>query len=136
GWYVSGKLTGDAHLGTPASEQRFDPAKYLAPGSDIVALMVLAHQVRMDNLITAAKYEALFARDPRETPTAAYATHRIAEAGNLLVDGLLFRDEVPLEGAVQGISSFTRDFESLGPRDRSGRSLRQFELRTRLFRYS
>ncbi|UWX03743.1 hypothetical protein H1235_13565 [Pseudoxanthomonas sp. NC8] len=58
GWYVSGPLAtgsmanaiapdGAASL-KPAlqalPEHSFDPAKYLAPGSDAVALLVLGHQ--------------------------------------------------------------------------------------------
>ncbi|HZU23960.1 MAG TPA: hypothetical protein VFA04_00475 [Bryobacteraceae bacterium] len=136
GWYVSGRLQGDVHLGAAVTEQAFDPAKYLSPGSDIVALMVLAHQVKMDNLITHAKYEALFALDARESPNPAWAKQRVAHAGDALLDYMLFRDEAPLRGPVQGSSSFARDFESRGPRDRQGRSLRDLDLRTRLFRYS
>ena len=33
------------------------------------------------------------------------------------------------------MSSFTRTFSDRGPRDRRGRSLRDFELHTRMFRY-
>src|SRR6185436_17497540 len=35
----------------------------------------------------------------------------------------------------EGVSSFTRTFAERGPRDHKGRSLREFDLRTRLFRY-
>src|SRR6185436_13077420 len=35
----------------------------------------------------------------------------------------------------EGVSSFTRTFAARGPRDHQGRSLREFDLRTRLFRY-
>jgi hypothetical protein len=135
GWYVSGKLAGDVHLGAAVSEQAFHPAKYLSPGSDIVALMVLAHQVRMDNLITHAKYEALFALDPRESPNPAWAKQRVARAGDALLDYMLFGEEAPLHGPVQGSSPFASEFQSRGPRDRQDRSLRDFDLKKRLFRY-
>src|SRR5437588_844551 len=46
GWYVTGTLAADVHLGTANVNQRYDPSRYLSAGSDIVALMVLAHQVR------------------------------------------------------------------------------------------
>jgi uncharacterized protein with ATP-grasp and redox domains len=36
---------------------------------------------------------------------------------------------------VKGVSSFTQTFAQRGPRDDRGRSLREFDLRTRLFRY-
>jgi len=48
---------------------------------------------------------------------------------------LLFADEAPLDGAVTGSSSFTSDFAARGPRDRRGRSLRDFDLKTRLFKH-
>jgi hypothetical protein len=36
---------------------------------------------------------------------------------------------------VTGSSDFTREFGARGPRDAQGRSLRQFDLTTHLFRY-
>ena len=39
-------------------EGLIDAAPYLTPHSDIVALMVLEHQTKMHNLITAANYHA------------------------------------------------------------------------------
>jgi hypothetical protein len=52
-----------------------------------------------------------------------------------LVRYLLFQDEAPLREPVEGVSSFTGTFPKRGPRDRQGRSLRDFDLKTRLFRY-
>jgi len=48
---------------------------------------------------------------------------------------MLFLDEVPLREAIRGVSSFTETFPREGPRDRKGRSLRDFDLKKRLFRY-
>ena len=48
---------------------------------------------------------------------------------------LLFVDEAPLPGPVQGGSGFARDFEARGRKDSRGRSLRQLDLRTRLLKY-
>ena len=52
-----------------------------------------------------------------------------------LVDYLLFVDERPLPGPVDGTSPFARVFAAGGPRDAHGRSLRQLDLHTRLMRY-
>ena len=52
-----------------------------------------------------------------------------------LVDYMLFKDEAPLKEPVAGVSSFTKTFPKKGPRDSKGRSLRDFDLQTRLFRY-
>ncbi len=36
---------------------------------------------------------------------------------------------------VEGVSTFTKTFPQRGPRDKQGRSLRDFDLEKRLFRY-
>jgi len=48
---------------------------------------------------------------------------------------LFFTEEAPLKARVKGTSGFTDHFAALGPKDRHGRSLRQFELESRLFKY-
>ena len=48
---------------------------------------------------------------------------------------MLFVDEVRLAGPVRGTSDFVDEFPDLGPVDGAGRSLREFDLETRLFRY-
>ncbi len=52
-----------------------------------------------------------------------------------LVEYMLFTQEAPLTEPVEGVSSFARTFPQRGPRDHLGRSLRDFDLQTRLFRY-
>jgi hypothetical protein len=63
------------------------------------------------------------------------AQHVLPDQVDELVDYLLFVDEWPLSGRVQGNSGFTEKFETEGPRDSQGRSLRQFDLEHRLMRY-
>lgn len=48
---------------------------------------------------------------------------------------MLFGDEYQLTAPVTGVSTFTKTFAQRGPRDQQGRSLRDFDLKTRLFRY-
>jgi hypothetical protein len=48
---------------------------------------------------------------------------------------MVFADEASLDDPVQGTSTFTATFPRRGPQDRRGRSLRDFDLQTRLFRY-
>jgi hypothetical protein len=48
---------------------------------------------------------------------------------------MLFVDEAPLREPVKGISTFATTFSQRGPRDPRGRSLRDFDLQKRLFRY-
>jgi hypothetical protein len=48
---------------------------------------------------------------------------------------LLFTEEAPLTAPVAGHPDFARDFTALAVRDPQGRSFRDFDLRTRLFKY-
>src|SRR5262249_20549590 len=60
---------------------------------------------------------------------------RINGAAEALLTYLLFTDEAPLEGRITGTSRFAVEFAARGPKDRRGRSLRQFELTRRMFQY-
>jgi hypothetical protein len=165
GWYVSGTHGATLHLGntfvTRADHpelsnlaaganvtdlrSRFDSTRYLSPHSDLVALLVLEHQVRMQNLITHASYETRLALDElaherplRETSPGAlpaWTEQRIALAGELLLEYLLCRDEAPLNGPLAGTSEFAAEFQRCGPRATNGRSLHQLDLNTRLLRH-
>ncbi len=165
GWYVSGRHGNDRHMGNLTVRGRreaegadlnlganctdlsrfisVDP--YLVPTSDIVALMVLEHQSQTQNRITRANYECRMAtqydqmmNEMLDRP-AGYQSEttkrRLAKVVNDLVDYLLFVDEYSLTAPIEGTSSFAREFAAKGPRDRKGRSLRDFDLKTRLFRY-
>jgi len=48
---------------------------------------------------------------------------------------MLFVYEAPLPGPVKGSTGFAAAFAAAGPRDSKGRSVREFDLRRRLFRY-
>ena len=48
---------------------------------------------------------------------------------------MLLVDETALTDEISGSSGFAEYFEALGPFDSDGRSLRQFDLQSRLFRY-
>lgn len=137
GWYVTGKSDNMHHLGNVTAPDpnkpydlppegghtlaslsgRFDPAHTLRPTSDIVALMTLEHQTGF--------IDRLYALNAHYTDAAL----------DDLVDYMTFADEVPMPGPVSGDSGFTADFSGRGPRDSQGRSLRSFDLKTRLFRY-
>jgi hypothetical protein len=129
GWYVTGKSGGAAHMGQELAslDGKIDTGGYLSKYSDIVALMVFEHQMRAINLLTRLGWEARYAasRKMALAPDAAVA----------LADYLLFVDEAPLKGRIEGSSGFDRKFAAEGPRDSKGRSLRQFDLERRLMRY-
>src|SRR6185369_8101105 len=52
-----------------------------------------------------------------------------------LVKYMLFVEEPPLGSPIAGTSSYAADFTALGPRDKKGRSLREFDLNKRLLKY-
>ncbi len=121
---------------------KFDASSYLSSNSDIIALMVLVHQTSVHNLITATHEAARIALIMHYTPSDATALVPLAEsdaglhtAVERLVRALLFADEARLTAAIRGTTSFSSDFAQRGPRDRHGRSLRDFDLETRLFKY-
>jgi hypothetical protein len=152
GWYVSGTHGSVRHMGNAIApnhdrpfdlEQegtqnltslasKFDTTKYLTPTSDIVALMTLEHQARMTNLITAVNQQFRRAMNAGALETSKAALDRAVDQ---MVEYMLFVDEAPLREPVKGISTFATTFSQRGPRDPRGRSLRDFDLQKRLFRY-
>lgn len=124
---------------------RVDASAYPSGHSDIVALMVMEHQAEMHNLLTRANYrtrlalrdeEAMNATLGRDTGQRSEGTReRIKSACEPALRYLLFTDEQVLADPVKGTSAFAEDFEARGARDRLGRSLREFDLKRRLFKY-
>jgi hypothetical protein len=124
-----------------------DSERYLSGSSDVVALLVFEHQTRMHNLLTQANYETRLAlardRDANKAGVAKGESARLSDewrarieqAGERLLEYMLFGREAPLGGPVQGITRFRAEFERGGPHDSRGRSLRELQLKTRLFRY-
>jgi hypothetical protein len=149
GWYVSGTHGSQSHRGNLfgreaferqtresnfvgnliSLERFFDTAPYPVPSSDIVALMVLEHQTHLHNFITRLNYESTLAL--KQYGHVRYLKS-ITEA---FVKYLLFAEEAPLTASVRGNSDFAKDFSTAGPRDSRGRSLRDFDLQTRIFKY-
>jgi hypothetical protein len=67
--------------------------------------------------------------------SADTAEARLNASVEQLTNYMLFNDEATLTSPVKGTSGFREEFEQLGPRDSKGRSLRDFDLQTRMFRY-
>jgi hypothetical protein len=164
GWYVTGKHGKQTHLGNHIVKNRadrdahdpagqnvaslkdfLDTSTYLTPHSDIVALMVLEHQAEAHNLIARAGIQgrlalhdqALLNKELGRAPDhpSDTAWRRIKSVGDPLVRYLLFSGEAKLTDKIEGTSSFAADFAKAGPRDAKGRSLRDFDLERRLFKY-
>lgn len=149
GWYVTGTHGDQTHrgnlIGKAAFERQekqpnflgnltdlktlFDDAGYPSGQSDIVALMVLEHQTHMHNFITRLNYEATLA-------LGQYGhINYLKNVSEAFLKYLLFTEEAPLRSSIKGISGFSESFVSQGPKDRQGRSLREFDLQTRVFKY-
>ncbi|MET0279728.1 MAG: hypothetical protein ABW278_01205 [Steroidobacteraceae bacterium] len=163
GWYVTGSLAAQSMANAVAPPDAtaktvkleplpagFDPARYLAPTSEDVALLVLGHQTQAHNLITLTNYrtrialhelggDAAVAAPPAIDQLPDEVRQKIERPAEQLLKYLLFADETPLPqlDAQQIIanSTYAREFAARGPFDSSGRSLRQFDLHTRIFRY-
>jgi hypothetical protein len=156
GWYVTGTHGSTVHLGNnpeltdplnpgralkegtqnvTSLAGRFNTSRYLAPSSDIVALMTLEHQTRMSNLMTRIGWDARIGLREGKGQLDEAARTRINTEIEEMVGYMLFADEEPLKQPVAGVSTFTKTFAERGPRDPQGRSLRDFDLQKRLFRY-
>ncbi|MDZ4858450.1 MAG: hypothetical protein SGI88_05665 [Candidatus Hydrogenedentes bacterium] len=165
GWYVTGNHGAARHMGNVLAveterdasidveaganrrmlDARVNPGQYLTPHSDVVALMVLVHQVDVHNLFTTANFETRFAQHrqaavdeilKRDLNIPGESTQRIIKnVGDKLVEYLLFANEAPLKSPMTGTSGFMEAFPQQGPRDSQGRSLREFDLQTRMFKY-
>ena len=123
--------TTTATMNVPSVKDRFEASRYVSPHSDLVALLVFEHQMRMTNLLTRIGWDTRVALQARR-PDAA---EMISRAAADVVDYLLFIDETPLADRVTGTSGFAEQFTAPGPADRRGRSLRQLDLTTKLLRY-
>ena len=164
GWYVSGQHGSMRHMGNVQAHRKSpenidreaganvtDLSKivsvghYLTPHSDLVALMVLEHQVQMHNFVTLANFETRSAQhhdkimnEALERPEefrSELTGRRINGVADKLVKYMLYSGEFALESPVSGTSPFTEEFQKHGPRDSKGRSLRDLDLHTRLFKY-
>lgn len=130
-----------------ALDQFFDPTDYLVPTSDIVALMVMEHQAAMHNQLIEGHYTVRSAihRSRQlnrelglDDPDGLSESCRriIRNQAEKIIEALLFTDEAPLpEGGIESEGPFMAAFaESARPNER-GRSLRDFQLLDRIFKY-
>jgi len=132
------RLNLDAGANLKSLRNRFDSSAYLSEHSDLVALTVLTHQTRTHNLITKANYDVQTALHEEASSASARAEAtraRVAAAVEPLLKAMMFVSEAQLRSPIAGTTSFAGDFTAQGPRDSRGRSLRDFDLQTRLFTY-
>ncbi|MCL4179507.1 MAG: hypothetical protein KJ072_17400 [Verrucomicrobia bacterium] len=165
GWYVTGLHGPARHLGNAIARDHHgsveldrepgsnltdlsgfvSTSRYLQPDSDLVALMILEHQVEMHNrLIRGAlrtrrwlHYQSSLRKElgqPPATEPTGSAKVVIDSESTRIVEYLLFCDEIRLpESGVQGNHLFPAAFTRNRRPDPQGRSLKDLDLRTRLF---
>jgi len=151
GWYVTGagnftnhwgNLIGDlaggqlVRIPTPPGE-RFDFSRYLVRSSDLLPQLLHEHQAGFVNRAVEAGYRARTHLHTDRGASGLTEAHRadLDQQARLLTRYLLFADEAPLpEGGVDGDPQYKRDFLR-NRRPVGDASLKDFDLRTRLFRH-
>lgn len=169
GWYVTGSVDGTGHLGNrlsredraenevtlhPVSETAletldsvFNAAPYLHGGrSDVVALMVLEHQVGVHNALVEAnlttrttlhrhaEMQKAFG-EPAGGPLSDTNRRILQNVAERVLKELLYVEEFVLPGGVEGGEAFQRGFQRNERKAASGRSLKDFRLYERLMKY-
>ena len=167
GWYVTGKHGSLVHRGNAIAENDnerttlntehssnleslkdfFDTDRYLAPTSDIVALMVLDHQVGMHQRLTKASYDVRNSMDRRkallkdlgEAPGDGLSGSALTVARSQVekvLEFLLFCGEAELpEGGIDGSPAFVEGFMKNKKATPNGKSLKDLQLLNRLFKF-
>ncbi|HRE05301.1 MAG TPA: hypothetical protein PKX00_06810 [Opitutaceae bacterium] len=166
GWYVTGYKGREPHRGNVlASEAEgrltfapdptrpdqlsgyFSTTPYLRPTSDIVALLVLEHQMTVQNCLTRAglttrrmiAYQHGLQKAFKEAVTdePAYESVKSVMTNTVqdVVDHLLFRGAAPLPDGVVGHEEFRRALAADAPRSAEGHALKDLHLEGRLFRF-
>jgi hypothetical protein len=164
GWYVTGYHGKDNHRGNVVGEETngqliftssderpddlstyFDASDYLAPTSDVVALMVLEHQMAMQNTLTRAAFSIrkminyqrslqLHFKEPvTDEPVYDSVKSVFASTVQDVLDRLLFLDEARIPEGVTGTKAFQDAFAEDAPRSRGGHSLKDLSLSEHLF---
>ena len=164
GWYVTGSHGDLPHMGNKITKKLDDgeysyhpshgqnvenlsdyinTSAYLADTSDIVALMVMEHQIHMHNAFYAASFQyqrAEFLHQAlhpgSDSEHSAQIQKLIQRRSDEILAGLLFSEhaDLPVDG-VDGSAEFQNDFLAGALPSKEGWSLRDLRLQKRLFKY-
>lgn len=150
GWYLTGMGGLTNHLAnfygrsTPQGILRqpiqpgvtFNYDRYLVPNSDLLPQLLHEHQIGFVNRAVEATYRTRHALAEGKGKLSPAGATMVDQQAGLLTRYLLFADEVPLpKGGVAGEADFKRDFASVRRLGPGGASLKDFELRTRMFQH-
>ena len=135
---VTGRLSAEGLRTFPVEPgQLFDWARYPVATSDVLAQLLHEHQAGFVNRVVAASYRArslLHASGDGGLGQSAVA--ELEEQARGIARYVLFAEEVPLPaGGVEGDATFRADFLRGRRATAGGVSLKDFDLRTRLFQH-
>jgi hypothetical protein len=150
GWHVTGAPASLKHQGNVTGRSQagkitlsevkpgtaFDIQRYPVDTSDVLPHLIFEHQVGFTNRVTEARYltrAALAAGKGRiSTEDAKMLDAKAAE----FVRYILFADEAPFpKEGITGDAKFKEDFLRTRKAAPDGTSLKDFDLRTRIFKY-
>ena len=124
-----------------------DTRRYLLKTSDVVPLLVHDHQVHVHNVLATANQDARIALHrwpamreilglPVDAPPQGSCVVVFDSQAEKILDALLCRDDAAWPaGGIQGDGVFAPAYAKTRKPDAKGRSLRDLDLRSRLFRY-
>jgi hypothetical protein len=151
GWYLTGKHGLTNHwanaIGRPgpgeimekdliAPGDRFSFSKYLVGKSDILPQLVHEHQAGFVNRVLQAGYAARALLHNNGGKLTGEMQETLKPHVREIVRYLLLADEARLPaGGIDGDSAFIEDFRKNRRSDHNGASLKDFDLRTRIFRH-
>lgn len=116
--------------------ERFNKNRYLVETSDILAHLLLEHQAGFINRAVEAGYRTRTAIHQNRDGLTAAQEKELDEQAGLLTRYLLFADEAALPGGgIEGDPVLVKDFLSKRKPDSGDDSLRDLDLKTRLFKH-
>lgn len=154
GWFVTGSHGKQMHLGNVFVQKADDVSdenliksgnrlslsdltnleRYITPYSDITALMVIEHQIEVQNMIARVNFYARTLLASNQS-NIADTEEELLLLSEELVRSLFMVGQPELIDPIEGNSGFAEYFISIGKKDSLGRSLRELDLNTRLFKY-
>lgn len=169
GWYVTGSVEESAHMGNSIAtgdrravevslepladgpvdqlDAFFDTEPYLHEGrSDVVALMMLEHQVGVHNALVEAnlttrstlhrhrEMQKAFG-ESSDAPLSETNDRILTHLADRVLEEMLYVGEIEAPGGIEGASAFREAFERDRVDNSDGRSLRDFRLYGRLMKH-
>ena len=150
GWYVTGADAFTNHLGNFTGRfiagsltkipnppgQRYSTAKYPASGSDILPHLLHEHQAGFINRVVEAGYRARTALHAGQGKLSSEQETEMDGQARIVARYMMFSDEAALPaGGIVGDEAYRADFLKNRRVASNGSSLKDFDLKARLFKH-